>query len=75
MDLPIDHPDMSDAETMFHVDVVESTTYLETGGLGDVIGLTSAAMKMGEPKVQMDSAMAMALCVLADEALRRRKVN
>lgn len=54
-------------------DIEEAKRYLETGGLGEVIGLTSVAMEAGSPKVQMDSDMAMALCLLADEALKRRK--
>lgn len=53
--------------------VEEATTYLETGGLGEVIGFTSMAMQSGQPKVQMDSDMAMALCLLADEAMKLRR--
>lgn len=45
--------------------------YLETGGLGEVIGFTSLAADQKQPKVQMDTDMAMALCLLADEALKR----
>lgn len=52
--------------------IEEARKYLETGGLGEVIGLTDLAIQMGQPKVQMDSDMAMALCNLAAEALRRR---
>lgn len=53
-------------------DIKEATRYLETGGLGEVIGLTSIAIHHKQPKVQMDSDMAMALCLLADEALKLR---
>lgn len=53
----------------------EAKSYLETGGLGEVIGLTDMAMQAGQPKVQMDADMAMALCLLADEALRRRAAH
>lgn len=53
----------------------EATNYLETGGLGEVIGLTDLAMRNGQPKVQMDADMAMALCLLASEALKRRAAH
>ena len=52
--------------------VDEAKIYLETGGLGEVVGLTSLAIEMDQPKVEMDSDMAMALCILAQEALNRR---
>lgn len=51
-------------------DVVD---YLRTGGMGEVIGLTDLARQMKEPKVQMDTDMAMALCLLASEALDQRE--
>lgn len=47
--------------------------YLETGGLGEVIGLAHMAMKVGHEKVQMDTDMALALCHLASEALQDAK--
>lgn len=56
-------------------DVESAKTYLETGGLGEVIGFTSLAMEDGQNKVQMDTDMAMELCLLADEAIKNRKVN
>ena len=56
-------------------DVESAKRYLETGGLGEVIGLTSIAAEHKQPKVQMDTDMAMALCLLADEALKRRRAN
>lgn len=56
-------------------DIDAATKYLETGGLGEVIGLTDIAIKMNQPKVQMDSDMAMALCLLASEALNRRRAH
>lgn len=56
-------------------DVKEATEYLQTGGLGEVIGFTDVARQMEQPKVQMDTDMAMALCLLADEALKARKVT
>lgn len=55
--------------------IEDATRYLETGGMGEVIGLTSVALDMSQPKIQMDSDMAMALCLLADETLKRRKSN
>lgn len=56
-------------------DIDAATKYLETGGLGEVIGLTDIAIKMDQPKVQMDADMAMALCLLASEALSRRRAH
>jgi hypothetical protein len=56
----------------YHFDVRESDNYLATGGLGEVIGLTLLALQSKQPKVQMDSDMAMALCMLADEGLKAR---
>lgn len=64
---------MPDAERM-HSEVDQATTYLtEPGGMGEVIGLVSASLEAGLPKVQMDTGMAMALCILAAETLRRGK--
>lgn len=54
------------------VKIAEARRYLETGGLGEVIGFTDMAIRADQPKVQMDSDMAMALCLLAGEALTRR---
>lgn len=56
----------------YRFDVREVDNYLATGGLGEVIGLTLATMQAGLPKVQMDSDMALALCILADEGLKAR---
>lgn len=56
-------------------DVDEATRYLTTGGLAEVIGLTEMTRQLNQPKVQMDTDMAMALCLLADEALKRRAAN
>jgi hypothetical protein len=55
--------------------VDEAKTYLETGGLGEVVGLATMAIDAGHPKVQMDSDMALALCLLAGEALKRRAAH
>jgi hypothetical protein len=51
----------------------EQTAYLLDGGLGEVLGLASIAREMSEPKVLMDTDMAIALCLLADEAAKARK--
>lgn len=51
-------------------EIGEATTYLATGGMGEVIGLTSLAMQQAQPKVQMDTDLAMALCLLADQTLK-----
>lgn len=56
-------------------DIDGAKQYLETGGLGEVIGFTSLALEANQPKVQMDADMAMALCLLADEALKRRRAH
>lgn len=56
-------------------DIESAKSYLETGGLGEVIGLTDIAIQMDQPKVQMDADMAMALCLLASEALNRRMAH
>lgn len=53
-------------------ELARAMDYLETGGLGEVIGLTQMALDMNEPKVQMDTDMAMALCLLASEAIKQR---
>ena len=55
--------------------VRDSLEYLATGGLGEVIGFTSIALHHGQPKVQSDTDMAMALCLLASEALEARKAK
>lgn len=52
--------------------IEEAQKYLESGGLGEVIGLTQRAIEMHQRKILMDADMAMALCLLADETLKRR---
>lgn len=54
-------------------DIKAATEYLETGGLGEVLGLATMSLEAGHLKIQMDTDMAIALCILADEALKRRK--
>lgn len=56
----------------YHYDVREADNYLATGGLLEVIGMTLTSMKAGFPKVQSDTDMMMALCLLADEGLKAR---
>lgn len=53
--------------------VDESRAYLETGGLGEVVGFTDLARQMNQPKVQMDTDMAMALCQMAAEGLAKKE--
>jgi len=45
--------------------VRDALDYLKTGGLGEVAGLTSAALHSGHRKIASDTDMAMALCILA----------
>lgn len=47
--------------------IADARQYLETGGLGETIGLTSVYLDMGWPKVQLDTDMAMALLLMAAE--------
>lgn len=56
----------------YHFDAKEADNYLSNGGLGEVIGLSMEYMKMGFPKVQLDSDMALAFCMLASEGLAVR---
>lgn len=68
---------MTDAATR-KSEIEEAESYLRTGGLGEVIGLTDMAFTMDQPKVQMDTSMAMALCLLAANTiscLRCRKLD
>lgn len=53
--------------------IKDALKYLETGGLGEVYGLTDMAWQMGQPKVQSDTDIVMALCVLAQEAIQIRQ--
>lgn len=53
--------------------VTEAISYLEDGGMGEVFGLTHMALGHGEPTVQSDTSMAMALCILAAEAIQARR--
>lgn len=46
-------------------DTVEALKYLRTGGLGEVFGLADQAGRIGAAKVQMDTPMAKALCLMA----------
>ncbi len=47
----------------------EQLSYLEGGGMGEVMELADVAKKMGAPKVKMDTDMAIALCTLAARQL------
>jgi hypothetical protein len=52
-------------------DVADAVEYLRTGGLGEVLIGADISMKSGFPTVQMDSAMAVALCLLASETQQK----
>lgn len=51
-------------------DIDGATDYLRTGGLGEVIGFTDLYRELGFAKVQLDTDMAVALCVLACEGMK-----
>lgn len=56
-------------------DIETCLKYLETGGLGEVIGFTSISYELDQPKVQSDTDLMMAILILAQEALDNRKNN
>lgn len=61
---------------MYDAEAIEdSKSYLETGGLGEVTGLASLANQEGSSHVSMTVDIAIALCLLADEAIKKRKTN
>jgi hypothetical protein len=51
-------------------DIAYSIEYLTNGGLGEVYGMAEVAASMKQPKVQMDTSMAMAMCRLLMDAGR-----
>ena len=53
-------------------DIRFALSYLATGGLGEVIAISYAAISAGQPKVQSDPDMILALCILAQEGLDAR---
>lgn len=53
----------------------DALNYLVDGGLAEVFGMADICQKLGEPKVQMDTAMALALCRLANDGLDVRRMN
>lgn len=55
--------------------IEENIRYLEDGGMGEVTGLAMMSKDLGQAKVQMDTDMALALCVLAGESVTRRKAH
>jgi nitrate reductase assembly molybdenum cofactor insertion protein NarJ len=57
------------------IDIEEARRYLETGGLMEVTTLLSIALEANQSKVQLYSDLAMALCLLADEALKARRAH
>jgi hypothetical protein len=58
-----------------NVSVSEAMSYLEDGGMGEVFGLTHIALTHGQPSVQSDTSTAMALCILAAEAIQARAIR
>lgn len=57
---------MSDAYTEEQRAKVDAARrYLASGGLGEVFGLADLTMRSGGEKVQMDTDLALALCMLA----------
>lgn len=46
-------------------DIASALQYLRTGGLGEVVGFADLARQSKQPKVQMDTDMALALCIMA----------
>ncbi len=53
----------------------EAKRYLETGGFREVIDLVSFAMEAKRSKIRLGADMAMALCLLAEEALKGRTMH
>lgn len=52
--------------------ILDALAYLQDGGLMEVSQLTAGAMRLGQPKVEAETALAMALCLLADETYKLR---
>lgn len=50
--------------TKMETEIDEAVKYLKDGGLGEVFGLADMTRQMNGPKVQMDTSMALALCLL-----------
>lgn len=50
-------------------DVTEAMDYLTSGGLGEVMGRASVAADANAPTVQLDTDLAIALCVLANRGM------
>jgi hypothetical protein len=61
------------ANDNLHPDVKFSLNYLTTGGLMEMAVFADVVFKAGAEKVQMGSADAIALCMLAAEALEARQ--
>ena len=53
--------------------IEDAKKQLAAGGLGEVIGLASVAILGGQSKFNLDADIALALCLLADETLKRRR--
>ncbi len=53
-------------------DIAGAMSYLETGGLGEVVMMTDAAYHSGLPSVSSSPDMVLAMCILAQEAVEAR---
>lgn len=47
--------------------------YLRDGGLGEVIGITVVARSLGHANLELNADVCMALCQLADQAIKASK--
>lgn len=66
---------MSNDNTSLRERVKDARVYLEEGGLAEVMGLSEAALRSGHPKIQMDTDMAVALCLMTIDLLNRTKAH
>lgn len=58
------------SETKKFADSIDDAErYLREGGLGEVVGLTYAALEAGSKKVTSDADMVIALCRIAQDAI------
>jgi hypothetical protein len=63
----------NDNKTKREADIASARKYLETGGLGEVVGFTDLALQAGQLKVQSDADMVMALCLMAADAIELKR--
>lgn len=53
-------------------DITRAIDYLSTGGMGEVVGITDAAYRAKQPRIQSTPDLVLALCILAQETLAAR---